>query len=224
MTVHQTGADDREIALEARDAAGAKLFSPSVARNREAIVTAFAALMPAEGTILELGSGTGEHAAAIAGARPGLTWQPSDPDPASRASIFGHGAAVPEDRVRPPLDLDATAPGWWTAAGVPSSVDGVVSINMIHIAPFAAAEGLFEGAAALLPPRGRLFLYGPFSRRGAMAESNGRFDQDLKRRDPSWGVRDLDDRLQPLGARFALALGDVREMPANNLSVVFEKQ
>lgn len=222
MTDNQRNEDGREIALEPRLATGGKLYSPSAARNREGIVNAFRAMMPTSGRIVELGSGTGEHGAAIASALPDIIWQPSDPDSTSRESIAAHAADVPDGRMAGPIDLDATAPAWWQSVKSPE-VAGIVSINMIHIAPYAAVEGLFEGAAALLPTGGRLFLYGPFSRRGEMVDSNRRFDADLKRRDPGWGVRDLDDQLQPLGARFALHLGDIREMAANNLSVVFEK-
>lgn len=222
-TDNHTGPDGKEIALEPRAAAGAKLHSPSVARNKDPILEAFRTLMPNTGTIVEVGSGTGEHGAFLTQNLEGLRWHPSDPDGTSRVSVDAWAAEVSGGRMARALDLSADAPGWWGHHDLPSDVQGVVSINMIHISPLAAAEGVFEGAAALLRPGGRLFLYGPFKRGGVTAESNERFDADLKRRDPSWGVRDLDDHLQPLAARLALHLSAVQEMPANNLSVVFEK-
>ncbi len=214
----------KEIALEARETEGARLFSPSAARNKQAIAEAFAALMPPQGRILEIGAGTGEHGVTISKALPDLEWQPSDPDPTSRASIAAWAEAEGGGRVMPPLMIDVTAPAWWhevPAALAPLS--GLVSINMIHIAPFTAAEGLFAGARALLGEDGGLFLYGPFKRQGETAESNHRFDASLKGRDPSWGVRDLDIGIVPLAERNGLSLEAVREMPANNLSVVFKR-
>ena len=211
-------------ALEDRGADGDRLYSPSAARNAEAIAAAWADLLPPSGRVLEIASGTGEHAVRLCTAFPGLDWQPSDPDEGSRRSAAAWARTLPKGRIAAPLALDVTGPGWWRAAGGPYPV--VYCANMIHIAPWAAAEGLFEGAAALLrggmEPEGALCLYGPFSRRGAMAESNRRFDASLKARDPAWGVRDLDDAVQPLAARFGLALTRVREMPANNLMVLFE--
>ena len=180
--------------------------------------------MPVSGHILEIGSGTGEHAAHIAGAAPGLDWQPSDPDPASRRSIdawAAHGALA---GLRPALDLDVTAPHWWRA--ITPDLAGMVSINMIHIAPFAAAEGLFAGAAALLEQAAaaRLMLYGPFLREGISAPSNLDFDASLKSRDPAWGVRDLDREIIPLAAGNGFAPAAIIEMPANNLTVLFARR
>ena len=198
----------------------ARLFSPSVHRNAPAIAAAWGRLLPTSGRVLEVASGTGEHAARLCEAHPGLSWQPSDPDPASRRSIEAWSGTVPGGRVAAPLDLDVTSEGWWRAAGGP--YDALFCANMIHIAPASAAEGLLRGAAALLAGEGALALYGPFSRRGAMAPSNHRFDAALKAKDPAFGVRDLDDEVQPLAARFGLTLARMREMPANNLMVVFE--
>ncbi len=221
----------REIALEARTIAGEKLYSPSASRNRDAIRDVVLEVMPSEGKILEIGGGTGEHGAHIAAAAPGLTWHSGDPDPASRASI----AAWIEDaglaNLRGPHAVDVTAEDWgadWGAdwgveAGAP--FDGLVSINMIHIAPFAAATGLFAGAGRLLKRGGVLFLYGPFSREGVhSAPSNEAFNASLKSRDPSWGVRDLEHDLAPLAQKNALVREMIVEMPANNLCVVFRKQ
>ena len=210
-----------------RGEGGDRLYSPSAGRNADAIAAAWGALLPPSGRVVEVACGTGEHAMRLCAAFPGLDWQLSDPDPASRASADDWAREVPGGRMAPALDLDVTVPGWWSAMPSP---DVIYCANMIHIAPWAAAEGLLRGAAALLtddepgpePGEGTLALYGPFSRRGAMAPSNRSFDASLKARDPGWGVRDLDDDVQPLAARFGLALTHVREMPANNLFVLFE--
>ncbi len=220
MNDHQKGADGKEIALEARAEKAARLFSPSAARNSHAIVAAWQDLMPSSATVLELGSGTGEHGVALTNAYDGLTWQPSDPDQASRHSISAWAAYTDHKRFAAPLALNACDPAWWSPL---SSKDIIVSINMIHIAPFAAAQGLFEGASALLRSKGHLFLYGPFKRHGKTADSNLAFDQSLKSRDESWGVRDIDLELIPLAAQNGLKLQSTKEMPANNMCVVFEK-
>jgi hypothetical protein len=150
-----------------------------------------------------------------------LRWLPGDPDADARASIAAWTAHAGLSNIARPHAIDAAAEGWEADVGV---VDAIVCINMIHIAPFAAAEGLFAGAGRLLPRGGRLFLYGPFSRQGRhSAPSNADFDASLKARDARWGVRDLDNDLLPLAERAGLALSRVIEMPANNLSVVFER-
>jgi cyclopropane fatty-acyl-phospholipid synthase-like methyltransferase len=213
--------EKRDIALEARAVEAARMHSPSAARNRDPIRETFLALMPHQGTIVEIGSGTGEHAVHIAAAAPLLFWRPGDPDAASRASIAAWTAHLGLQNVDAPHAVDVTKPGWETAFG---AADGVVSINMIHIAPFAAAEGLIAGASQLLKPSGRLFLYGPFSREGVQtAPSNAEFDAALKARDPGWGVRDLDRDIVPLAEKTGFALVAVVPMPANNLSVAFQK-
>ncbi len=222
MSENQKGADGREIALEAREAAGARLHSPSAARNRDPIRDVFLATMPRKGVILEIGSGTGEHAAHIAAALPEIRWLPGDPDPASRASIAAWTAHLGLVNIDPPHAADVMTAGWEAAF---PALDGVVSINMIHIAPFEAAQGLVAGAGRLLKPGGRLFLYGPFSRNAAhAAPSNDAFDASLKSRDARWGVRDLEQEIAPLAARAGLSLLKVAEMPANNLSVIFHKR
>lgn len=209
----------KEIALEERGREERRLFSPSAARNRDAIRDAFLKTMPHAGVILEIGSGTGEHAVHIAAAAPGLRWLPGDPDAASRASIAAWTEHLGLTNLAAPHAIDVTAPGWDQAC---SAVDGVISINMIHIAPFEAARSLVAGAARLLRPGGKLFLYGPFARNGAhTAPSNADFDASLKARDPRWGVRDLDLEIAPLADAAGLALETIIEMPANNLSVVF---
>lgn len=214
----------KPVALEARDSdADGRRFSPSIARNRDAVRDAFLAHMPTVGTIFEIASGTGEHGAHIASACPELKWQYSDIDPvslASQAAWVAHiGAAA---NLLSPVELDVTQPGWGNGLSASAPV-GVFCANMIHIAPFAAAEGLITGAGQLLNAGGRLMLYGPFARDGIIAPSNASFSEDLKRRDPAWGVRDLDRDIVPLAQKAQLLLAHVIDMPANNLSVVFEK-
>ncbi|MEQ8750526.1 MAG: DUF938 domain-containing protein [Amphiplicatus sp.] len=222
MSGNQKGADGREIALEAREIAGARLHPPSAARNRDPIRDIFLAHMPRKGVILEVGSGTGEHAVHIAAAIPEIRWLPGDPDSVSRASIAAWTDYLGLVNVDPPHTVDVAAAGWEAAF---PALDGVVSINMIHIAPFEAAKGLIAGAGSLLKPGGRLFLYGPFSRDGAhTAPSNEAFDASLKSRDARWGVRDLEQEIAPLAARSGLSLLKVADMPANNLSIIFEKR
>lgn len=188
--------------------------APSAARNREPLLAVLKARLTAPAFVLEIASGTGEHALWFSTALPHLTWQPTDPDPDARASI----AAWREDagpNLLPPLALDAAGP--WPV----DHADVVLSINMIHIAPWAAAEGLVEGAARVLRQGGALILYGPFREGAATTPGNVAFDADLRARDPAWGVRELDD-VVALAASRALRLADRVEMPANNLVLIFD--
>ncbi len=198
----------------------ARRYAPSAARNRDPILQVLRDQLPSRGLILEVASGSGEHVIHFAkAAAPDLVFQPSDPDPVARASIDAWTAAAGLANVRPAIALDAVSERWPI-----SSADGVICINMIHIAPWAAAVGLMRGAAHVLPPGGRLYLYGPFSRGGRhTAPSNEAFDRDLKSRDAAWGVRDLDE-VAALAEEHGFAKPLVREMPANNLSVVFERK
>lgn len=215
-------APKKETALESRTASGAKLQSPSAARNREPIRKAFLDAMPHAGKFLEIGGGTGEHAVHIAAALPGAMWFTGDPDDAARASIAAWIKESGLPNLRGPHAIDVRAADWGVAEHAP--FDGVVSINMIHIAPFEAAEGLFAGASRLLKPGGALFLYGPFSRNGEhTAPSNEAFDASLKARDPRWGVRDLDLEIAPLAKKCGMNLHSTVEMPANNLAVMLRK-
>lgn len=208
-------------ALEDRDAKDGRLYSPSAARNRDAILAAFMRHVSDGAAVLEVGSGTGEHAAHLAAAMPRAQFFPGDPDPSSRISIAAWTGDLPN--VAPPHALDVTDPDW--TKGVERRIDAILSINMIHIAPFAAARGLFSGAGAMLPPEGVLFLYGPFARDGRhTAPSNAAFDASLKDRNPLWGVRDLERDLAPLAHDAGLRLNGVIAMPANNFSVVFRKR
>jgi hypothetical protein len=191
-------------------------FAPATARNREPILAVLRRILPARGLVLEISSGSGEHATFFAPRLPELTWQPTDPDPAARASIAAWTAETQAATVRPPLELDARAPAWPLA-----TADAVVCINMIHIAPWAATIGLFAGAKRILSPGAPLFLYGPFKRAGQhTAPSNAAFDASLRARDPQWGVRDL-EAVQAVAETAGFGLREVFLMPANNLSVVF---
>lgn len=214
----------KPVALEARaEVADGRRHSPSIARNRDAVRDVYLEHMPASGTVLEIASGTGEHGAHIASALPGMTWQYSDIDTASLASQAAWRVFTGEQaRLLEPVLLDVTSPDW-SASGAKLPVQAMFCANMIHIAPFVAAEGLLAGAGRHLVPGGRLMLYGPFARAGEIAPSNARFSEDLESRDKSWGVRDLDHEILPLADAAGLKLIDVIEMPANNLSVIFEK-
>lgn len=216
--------EEKPIALETRgEAADGRRFSPSAERNRNVILSVFRTHMPGAGTLLEIASGTGEHGAHIAPDAPLLTWIYSDIDPPSLASQAAWAAHLGEDSgLTGPLTLDVTTPDWATA-GVPDRLDALFCANMIHIAPFTACEGLFAGAGRHLSPGARMMLYGPFARDGEIAPSNAVFSDSLKERDPRWGVRDLDRELMPLAAGAGLTLVGAVEMPANNLSVIFEK-
>ena len=210
------------VALEDRGRHGdGRQFSPSAARNSGPIREVLERVLPRSGLALEIGSGTGEHVVCFAKALPGLEWQPSDPDPASRASIAAWIAAEKLANVRAPLAIDTRHDVWGVEKDAPLAA--VISLNMIHIAPWESALGLLAGAGRLLRRDGVLYLYGPFMRGGAhTAPSNAAFDADLKRRDPRWGVRDVDDLVRE-AVPHGLKLSDIVEMPANNLSLVFAK-
>jgi SAM-dependent methyltransferase len=197
--------------------ADARRYAPAAARNRGPILDALRGRLPASGLLLEVASGSGEHAVHLAAAFPALTIQPSDPDPEARASIAAWAAETGLPNIRPPLALDAAAA--WPAA----RADAVLCVNMIHIAPWQACEGLVRGAARILPPGGPLVLYGPFRRGGAhTAPSNAAFDESLRAQDPRWGVRDL-EAVAALAAAEGFAAPEVVPMPANNLTLVFRR-
>ncbi len=198
-----------------------KRHAPAALRNREPILAVLARVLPPAGVVLEIASGSGEHAAFLAGRLPGVTWQPSDADADARASIEGHRAEASLTNLLSPLAIDArTDPATWGIA----RADAVVCINMIHIAPWASCEGLMRGAGRLLEGGGILYLYGPFKQGGQhTAPSNASFDEGLRARDPSWGVRDLADVTRE-AENNRLAFVELVEMPANNLSVVFARE
>lgn len=191
-------------------------FSPATARNRAPILAVLERILPGGAHVLELASGAGEHAAYVAAAMPGVVWQPSDPDPAARASIAAWAASEGLANVLPPRDIDARAPD----CDADGPYDAIVAINMIHISPWEATLGLMAGAGRLLREGGVLYTYGPYMRDGRHIASNEEFDAWLKTLDASFGVRDVAD---VEGAAFAqgLSLQEVIEMPANNLSLVF---
>ncbi|HEY8379886.1 MAG TPA: DUF938 domain-containing protein [Nannocystis sp.] len=201
--------------------------SPAALRNRGAIAEVLAeVLQPADlmlragrqPLVLEIASGTGEHVVHFAATFPGLVWQPSDRDPEALASIAAHVRQAGLANVRAPVVLDATASVWPVEAA-----EAIVCINMIHIAPWAACEGLMAGAERILAAGAPLYIYGPMKRDGRhVAESNAAFDADLRARNPAWGVRDVDE-VAAAAARHGLALSAVVPMPTNNFSLVFRR-
>lgn len=196
----------------------ARQYAPAAARNREPISTVLKHALPKTGLVLEIASGTGEHAVHLAETFPDLVFQPSDPSEAARTSIGAWIATTGLDNIRAPLVLDATQAVWPITAA-----DAVMCINMIHISPWAATIGLIQGAARLLPAAAPLYLYGPYQRSGKhTAPSNAAFDADLKARNPDWGVRDL-DAVAALARDAGFSAPEVIEMPANNLSLVFRR-
>jgi SAM-dependent methyltransferase len=194
-------------------------FAPATQRNREPILAVLREVLPDTGLVLEVASGSGEHAAHFAGAFPELVFQPSDPDPAALASIDAWASESGLPNLKPAIRLDATARDWPL-----SRADAILCVNMIHISPWAATEGLIRHAAELLPASAPLYLYGPYRQSGVpLAPSNAVFDDSLRRRNPKWGLRELD-----AVAALATAAGfdgpQVMPMPANNLSVVFRRR
>lgn len=194
--------------------------SPSAARNRDPILAVLRRVLPSEARVLELASGSGEHALYFARALPGVIWQPSDPDPNARASIAAWIEAEGAPNVHAPLAIDACSEDWGVA---PGAFDAVVAINMIHISPWEATLGLMAGAARVLRPGGVLYTYGAYKRGGAhTAPSNEAFDAWLKGLDTRYGVRDL-EAVEAAARAQGLRLRETVEMPANNLSLVFER-
>ena len=198
---------------------GARI-SPATARNRDPILAVLKTCLPATGIVLEIAAGAGEHAMHNAAALPHLQWQPTDPDPEALASIAAWRKHAGLPNLLPPLPLDASRPDQWPV----DRADAIVTINMIHISPWAAAQGLMAGAGRLLPVGGILFLYGPYIEPGIeTAPSNLAFDLDLRRRNPAWGLRSL-DKLTAMAAQYGLELSGRVEMPANNLSLILRKR
>jgi hypothetical protein len=196
----------------------AKRHAPATARNREAIAAVLREVLPESGTMLEIASGSGEHAVYLAPLFPGLLWQPSDPDPEALTSIEAWQADVAADNLLPPVFLDAASKTWPV-----DRADAVLCINMVHISPWDATVGLMRGAGRLLGAGAPLILYGPYRRAGiATAPSNEAFDLSLKARNPAWGLRDL-EVVQAEAAGQGLGFERLYEMPANNLTLVFRK-
>jgi SAM-dependent methyltransferase len=195
-----------------------KRHAPATERNREPLLAVLREVLPSSGTLLEIASGTGQHATFFAQAFPGLTWQPTDIGPEELESIEAWRAEAALPNLRPALRLDVGEERWPVA-----EADAVLCVNMIHIAPWQACQGLMRGAAQVLSPGGCLVLYGPYFVEGRpTAPSNIAFDESLRARNPAWGVREL-------GAvtAEALTVGLERErvvdMPSNNLTVVFRR-
>ena len=195
-----------------------KRYAPATLRNREAIADVLALELPEAGLVLEVASGSGEHALYFAERFPSLTWQPSDPDPAALASIEAWRADHGRPNLLPTIELNGEDSDWAL-----DQANAIFCANMIHIAPWQACEGLFAGAARLLPYGAPLILYGPYVEDDIeTAPSNLAFDASLKARNPSWGLRNVAD-IDALGTDYGFARKARHEMPANNLTLVYRR-
>jgi SAM-dependent methyltransferase len=194
------------------------LTSAAAERNKDPILTVLESVLPATGSVLEIASGSGQHVCYFAQALPGLHWQPSEPDAAHLDAIEARVRESGLKNIAAPITLDVHAPRWPVAG----DLDAVVCINMIHISPWSATLALCAGAARHLRAGGLLVTYGPYLQNGTAVQSNLDFDVSLKRRNPAWGLRDLDD-VTRLAAEHGLTRRQVVPMPANNLTVVFAK-
>jgi Protein of unknown function (DUF938) len=207
-------------------------FAPATQRNRELILAVLKQVLPQQGIVMEIASGTGEHAVFLTPQLFPRYWLPSDTVPEALDSIRAWQHYRPAERLLPAIALDMSQPDWLSTAKTamnPLTAEGVslcaiVNINMIHISPWSATLGLIAGAEALLPVGGILYLYGPYLQNGVLtAPSNEAFDASLRSRNPEWGLRYLED-VMAVAAEHGLRLRDKIEMPANNLSVVFERR
>lgn len=199
-------------------AAGARRSAPAALRNRDPIADVLAEWLPQSGLVLEIASGTGEHAVHFARRFPSLSWQPSDIHADALTSIAAWCEESGLTNLRPPLTLDASSPDWPI-----ERADAVLSINMVHISPWASALGLIEGAGRLLPLGGPLILYGPWLKDDIeTVASNLEFDASLKARDPAWGLRRVEDFAAAAEPR-GFTLEAIRQMPANNLTMLWRK-
>ncbi|PZN98579.1 MAG: SAM-dependent methyltransferase [Alphaproteobacteria bacterium] len=196
------------------------LVSPAAARNAEAILAILQAHLPQYGRVLEIASGSGQHAVAFARDLPEATWIPSDPSAEARDSILAWRQDAGLPNLAAPLPLDAMDPATWPT----ETVQAIVCINMIHISPWSATEGLMALAGKILTrPGGLLFLYGPYREADQLlAPSNASFDADLKGRDPAWGLRDRDD-VAAEARKHGLHLTLRKSMPANNIALLFRR-
>lgn len=195
-----------------------KREAPSAARNREPIANVLAGELPDNGLVLEIASGTGEHVLHFAARFPGLNWQPSDPDGDALASIAAWSEDAGLGNIAPPLQIDASAADWPA-----ERADAMLCINMVHISPIAASEGLMAAAGRLLPQGAPLVLYGPWIEDGVeTAQSNWAFDASLKLRNPAWGLRNT-AWMDALAGSHGLRRANRVEMPANNIILVYRK-
>jgi SAM-dependent methyltransferase len=195
-----------------------RLYYAHVARNREPILEVLRRVLPPQGLVLEVGSGSGEHAAYFAKRLPTLLWQPTDLDPPALASIAARRTAADAPNLLPPLRLDGMSEQWPV-----QHADALVCINMIHITPWAACKGLMTGAERTLRSSGVLYLYGPYQINGRhTAQSNQEFDAWLRTQNAQWGVRGIAE-VTDLAHRHGFSLAETIPMPANNLSVIFER-
>ena len=193
-----------------------KRHAPATARNSQPLAEVLARELPASGTVLEIASGSGEHAVFMARRFPALDWQPSDRDAEALASVDVWAAEAAVANLRPAITLDAAQANWPIAAA-----DAVLCVNMVHISPWSAAVGLFAGAGRILTSGAPLVLYGPFIEPGReTAPSNLAFDQSLKQRNSEWGLRNTAD-LDALAADHGLRRTARHAMPANNLVLVY---
>lgn len=195
-----------------------RLHYPATARNKEPLLEALRPRLPEAGTVLEIASGSGEHVVAFARALPQLRWQPSDPEPQARDSVAAWVEHEGLTNVDAPVDLDASAWPWPV-----TDIAAILCVNMIHIAPWSATEGLMAGAGRLLAPGAALLLYGPYVVDGETAPSNRQFDASLRARDERWGVRELRE-VEAEAGRHGLRLSSTVAMPANNLTVEFRRE
>lgn len=212
--------------------ADARSYAPATQRNRDPILAVLQRVLPPTGTVLEISSGTGEHAVYFAPHIAPRQWLPSDANPLALESIEAWQQVQPADNLYPPIRLDASAMRWPVEENptampvdlVQHPITAITNINMIHIAPWSAGLGLLAGASRLLPAGGILYLYGPYRQGGQhTSPSNAEFDAHLKAQNPEWGVRDLDAVVTAAEAQ-ELTLLEVVSMPANNLSVIFRRQ
>ncbi|WP_085902359.1 DUF938 domain-containing protein [Kiloniella majae] len=205
----------------------ARRYAPATERNRQAIYEVLKDNLSATGQLLEVASGTGEHAAWIGSRLPTITWQTSEYDRDLFSSIQAHIQASAAQNISPPVHVDVTHKNWGLEekklSQLHSKTDIITCANMIHIAPWEVAIGLIQGASKLLSPKGLLFIYGPFFQSDVeTAPSNLEFDNWLKERNSSWGIRQLDD-VKKLAADHGLVLHKIHPMPANNLFLQFKK-
>jgi hypothetical protein len=200
------------------EVAGVRRSAPAALRNREAIADVLGGWLPSSGLVLEIASGSGEHAVYFAERFPSLEWQPSDVHPDALASIEAWRTAAGFPNLRPPLVIDAASRDWPV-----ERADALLSINMVHISPWRSALGLIAGGERLLAPGAPLILYGPWLKQDvAAAPSNLDFDSDLRRRDPEWGLRHVED-FAAAAAERGLSLVETRAMPANNMMLLFRR-